>query len=113
MSNRYRRGQAKIVENSSREKDATNEKNSDCAHSGLLGSPSAGSNIEWGIDADSGADDVIIAKGHVEKLMRLDPNVAINRRNPAIKTATWGNGSYNSYGSRSSQFNETSQVYRD
>ena len=43
-------------------------------------------------NADSGADDVIIAKGHVEKLMRLDQNVVIKSLNPAIKTATWGNG---------------------
>jgi hypothetical protein len=43
-------------------------------------------------NADSGADDVIIAKGYVEKLMRLDQNVVIKSLNPVIKTATWGNG---------------------
>jgi hypothetical protein len=39
-------------------------------------------------NADSGADDVIIAKGNVKKLMRLDINVVIKSLNPAIKTAT-------------------------
>ncbi len=51
-------------------------------------------------NADSGAVDLIIAKGHVEKLMRLDQNVVIKSLNPAIRTASWGNGKtylYNEY----------------